>query len=66
MGSLAVRVPAGSSSSLRAAQLVTFLASGQGDGLSGRFLSVTDDVAELARRAEDIQSRNLYVLRLQR
>lgn len=50
----------------RAAQLVTFLASGQGDGLSGRFLSVTDDVAELARRAEDIQRQNLYVLRLQR
>jgi NAD(P)-dependent dehydrogenase (short-subunit alcohol dehydrogenase family) len=49
----------------RAAQLVTFLASGQGDGLSGRFLSVTDDVAELARRAEDIQRQNLYVMRLQ-
>jgi NAD(P)-dependent dehydrogenase (short-subunit alcohol dehydrogenase family) len=50
----------------RAAQLVTFLASGQGDGLSGRLLSVSDDVAELARRAEDIQRQNLYVLRLQR
>ena len=49
----------------QAAQLVIFLASGQGDGLSGRFLAVGDDVAELARRAEDIQRQNLYVLRLQ-
>jgi NAD(P)-dependent dehydrogenase (short-subunit alcohol dehydrogenase family) len=50
----------------QAAQLVTFLASGQGDGLSGCYLSVADDVAELAKRAEDIQRQNLYVLRLQK
>jgi hypothetical protein len=50
----------------QAAQLVTFLASGQGDGLSGRYLSVADDVAELAKRAEAIQRQNLYVLRLQK
>jgi NAD(P)-dependent dehydrogenase (short-subunit alcohol dehydrogenase family) len=50
----------------RAAQLVTFLASGHGDGLSGRVLSVLDDVADLARRAEEIQRQGLYVLRLQR
>ena len=50
----------------RAAQLVTFLASGQGDGLSGCYLSVADDVAELARRAEEIQRQELYVLRHRR
>jgi NAD(P)-dependent dehydrogenase (short-subunit alcohol dehydrogenase family) len=50
----------------RAIQLVTFLATGQGDGLSGRYLSIADDVADLARRAEDLQRQNLYVLRLQR
>jgi len=47
----------------RAAQLVVWLASGQGDGLSGRFLSVTDDVAELARWAEEIRRDERYVLR---
>jgi hypothetical protein len=47
----------------RAAQLVTFLAAGHGDGLSGRCLSVADDVAELARRAKEIQRDDLYVLR---
>ena len=46
-----------------AAQLVVWLASGQGDGLSGRFLSVTDDVAELARWAEEIRRDERYVLR---
>jgi NAD(P)-dependent dehydrogenase (short-subunit alcohol dehydrogenase family) len=50
----------------RATQLVTFLASGRGDGLSGRYLSIADDVADLARRAEEIQRQNRYVLRLQR
>jgi NAD(P)-dependent dehydrogenase (short-subunit alcohol dehydrogenase family) len=48
----------------RAAQLVVFLASGDGDGLSGRCLSVGDDVAELVRRTEEIQRHDLYVLRL--
>ena len=48
----------------RAAQLVVFLASGQGDGLSGRCLYVHYDVAELAQRAETIQRDGLYVLRL--
>jgi NAD(P)-dependent dehydrogenase (short-subunit alcohol dehydrogenase family) len=47
----------------RAAQLVTFLASGHGDGLSGRCLFVGDDVAELVQRAEEIQREDLYVLR---
>src|SRR5262249_55617658 len=36
----------------RTAQLVTFLAAGHGDGLAGRCLSVADDVAELAARAQ--------------
>jgi NAD(P)-dependent dehydrogenase (short-subunit alcohol dehydrogenase family) len=48
----------------RAAQLVVFLASGDGDWLSGRCLSVSDDVAELGRRTEEIQRHDLYVLRL--
>jgi NAD(P)-dependent dehydrogenase (short-subunit alcohol dehydrogenase family) len=48
----------------RAARLCVFLASGQGDGLTGRFFGVNDDVADLARRAEEIQQRDLYTLRL--
>jgi 3-oxoacyl-[acyl-carrier protein] reductase len=45
-------------------RLCLFLASGQGDGLSGRYISVDDDVEELARRAERIQEDNLYILRM--
>jgi NAD(P)-dependent dehydrogenase (short-subunit alcohol dehydrogenase family) len=48
----------------RAAQLVVFLAAGYGDELSGRCLDVSDDVVELAQRAEAIQREDLYVLRL--
>jgi NAD(P)-dependent dehydrogenase (short-subunit alcohol dehydrogenase family) len=44
--------------------LCAFLASGQGDGLSGRYISVDDDVAELARNAQKIQDDDLYTLRL--
>jgi NAD(P)-dependent dehydrogenase (short-subunit alcohol dehydrogenase family) len=46
--------------------LCVFLASGRGDGLSGRYLSVDDDAEELARNAETIQQEDLYTLRLRR
>ena len=48
----------------RAADLVVFLASGQADALSGCYISVNDDVAEMVQRAEEIQQGELYTLRL--
>jgi NAD(P)-dependent dehydrogenase (short-subunit alcohol dehydrogenase family) len=48
----------------RAAELVLFLASGQADALSGCFIGVDDDVAEMVRRAEEIQRDGLHTLRL--
>jgi NAD(P)-dependent dehydrogenase (short-subunit alcohol dehydrogenase family) len=39
----------------RAAQLVLFLASGQADVLSGCLISVDDDLAEMVRRAKEIE-----------
>jgi NAD(P)-dependent dehydrogenase (short-subunit alcohol dehydrogenase family) len=50
----------------RAAQLVVFLASGEADALSGCFISVSDDVAEMVSRAEEIQENEQYTLRLRR
>jgi NAD(P)-dependent dehydrogenase (short-subunit alcohol dehydrogenase family) len=50
----------------RAAQLVVFLASGKADVLSGCFVSVSDDVAEMVSRAKEIQENELYTLRLRR
>ena len=44
--------------------LCVFLASGRGDGLSGRYLSVDDDVEELAGHAETIRQADLYTLRV--
>jgi NAD(P)-dependent dehydrogenase (short-subunit alcohol dehydrogenase family) len=49
----------------QAAQLVVFLASGRADALSGCYLSVSDDVAEMVSRAEEIREKDLYTLRLQ-
>jgi NAD(P)-dependent dehydrogenase (short-subunit alcohol dehydrogenase family) len=46
------------------ADLCVFLASGQGDGLSGRYLRVDDDWAEIARCADTIARDDLYTLRL--
>lgn len=46
------------------AKLVTFLASGQGDELTGCFLSVSDDLSDLLARSEQIQAETLYRLRL--
>jgi NAD(P)-dependent dehydrogenase (short-subunit alcohol dehydrogenase family) len=49
----------------RAAQLVVLLASGKADALSGCYISVSDDVAEMVSCAEEIQEKKLYTLRLQ-
>jgi NAD(P)-dependent dehydrogenase (short-subunit alcohol dehydrogenase family) len=50
----------------RGAQLVVTLASGRSDGLTGRFISVRDDVEDLIRRSDDIRSKDLYRVRLRR
>jgi NAD(P)-dependent dehydrogenase (short-subunit alcohol dehydrogenase family) len=47
-----------------AAELVVSLASGRADLLSGRYLTVDDDVDALVARAEQIQRDDLYTLRL--
>ena len=46
------------------ANLVALLASGKADGLSGRFVRVSDDVDHLVEQAEVIQKNDLYTLRL--
>jgi NAD(P)-dependent dehydrogenase (short-subunit alcohol dehydrogenase family) len=46
------------------ADLCTFLATGRGDALSGRYLRVDDDWQQLARDAERIQRDDLYTLRM--
>jgi NAD(P)-dependent dehydrogenase (short-subunit alcohol dehydrogenase family) len=46
------------------ANLVTLLASGQVDRLSGRFIQVSDNVDELLSYAEQITHNDLYTLRL--
>jgi NAD(P)-dependent dehydrogenase (short-subunit alcohol dehydrogenase family) len=46
------------------AAAVVLLASGEADGLTGRFLSVDWDLAGLARRAGDIAARDVLQLRL--
>lgn len=50
----------------RSVTLVLQLATGQADVLSGRYIDVEDDLAELLRRASEIQSQGLYTLRLRR
>jgi NAD(P)-dependent dehydrogenase (short-subunit alcohol dehydrogenase family) len=47
-----------------AVQLVLRLAIGDADSLSGRFLSISDDLDALVRRAGEIQDDDLYTLRL--
>jgi NAD(P)-dependent dehydrogenase (short-subunit alcohol dehydrogenase family) len=47
----------------RPAQLVVDLATGRADALSGRFLTVFDDIDALLPRLEEIESENLYSLR---
>jgi NAD(P)-dependent dehydrogenase (short-subunit alcohol dehydrogenase family) len=48
----------------KAADLVVYLASGQADVLTGRLLSVSFDVPEMVRRADEIKQKDLYRLRL--
>jgi O-methyltransferase domain/short chain dehydrogenase len=48
----------------RAAQLILELASGRGDCLSGRHLTVADDLDTLLRRSDEIRRGDLHTLRL--
>lgn len=48
----------------RAARLVALLATGVADKLTGRYLTVWDDVDDLARRADDIVAEDLHAMRL--
>ena len=50
----------------RPAQLVLELASGRADSLSGRFLSIHDDLDELIKNAAEIERRSLYLLKQER
>jgi NAD(P)-dependent dehydrogenase (short-subunit alcohol dehydrogenase family) len=50
----------------RCADLCVLLASGRADGLNGRFLSIFDDVEDIARKAEDVQRDDTYALRLRK
>ena len=50
----------------RPAQLVVDLASGRADALSGRFLTVFDNLEALLPRLREIESENLYSLRTRR
>jgi NAD(P)-dependent dehydrogenase (short-subunit alcohol dehydrogenase family) len=50
----------------RAGALVSFLASGAADGLSGRFLHALDDWEDLASRAPELARDDHYVMRLRR
>lgn len=50
----------------RPAELVFQLASGKADALSGRFISISDDLDMLVRNAEEIQNDGLYALRVKK
>ena len=50
----------------KAAQLVVQLASGRADALSGRFIDVSDDLAKLLERVDEVKSNNLYTLRVRK
>jgi NAD(P)-dependent dehydrogenase (short-subunit alcohol dehydrogenase family) len=47
-----------------AARLTVYLASGQADALTGRYLRVGDDIPDLVSRATEIKERDLYKMRL--
>jgi NAD(P)-dependent dehydrogenase (short-subunit alcohol dehydrogenase family) len=49
----------------RPSRLVLELASGRADSLSGRFLSIWDDLDSLLRNVREIKERHLYSLRVQ-
>ena len=48
----------------RGVELVLALASGRADALTGRYLTIRDDLVELAARAEEIDRDELLTLRL--
>lgn len=50
----------------RPATLVLELASGRADALSGRFISVHDDLDQLIAGAAEVQQRNLHALKVDR
>lgn len=50
----------------RPAALVLELASGRADTLSGRFISIYDDLEQLVAHAADLQQKNLHVLKVDR
>ncbi len=50
----------------RAADLCVFLASGQADRLSGRYLHVLDDIHDLVRRADEVVAQDLYAMRVRK
>jgi NAD(P)-dependent dehydrogenase (short-subunit alcohol dehydrogenase family) len=50
----------------RPAKLVLDLASGRADALSGRFLSIYDDLDALVKNASAIEEKDLYSLKLER
>ena len=50
----------------RPAQLVLELASGQYDALSGRMISIFDDLAMMLNNVSDMEQRNLYALKLEK
>jgi NAD(P)-dependent dehydrogenase (short-subunit alcohol dehydrogenase family) len=50
----------------RSAELITYLASGAGDELNGRFIHTLDDVGDLLARIDEIRRDDLYAPRLRR
>jgi NAD(P)-dependent dehydrogenase (short-subunit alcohol dehydrogenase family) len=50
----------------RPAELVLELASGRADSLTGRFLSIYDDLDQLLKSAADLEQKNLYTLKVDR
>jgi len=48
----------------RSATLILQLAAGQADALSGRYIDAENDIIELLNHADEIQSKDLYTLRL--
>ena len=50
----------------RSVEMFMFLASGRADPLSGRHISVNDDENDLLSRIDQIQSQDLYTLRLRK
>jgi NAD(P)-dependent dehydrogenase (short-subunit alcohol dehydrogenase family) len=50
----------------RAVELVVQLAAGRADALSGRFIDVSDDLAKLLGRWEEVKRDDLYTLRVRK